>query len=220
MRSFRSTVTTMCFVALMCVSASRAATINDGLKRSPTLPVLIPLRSAAGKLEHVFSVPFEADPVTLSKISGLESLTFARTSADGGINIVLDHGVPHPTKVISVEIVKDVGANADQMLDPFQPPAGMPSRSGHRLISTFRVPGKNSYLATWLDVRSGEGGLTVWDEDNQAGQLILVAMSSSRILGAAVQFSMHGIPDLAIDVWTKGRTECDVIVGMYRWNIS
>jgi hypothetical protein len=217
MGNLRSSVGIMCFAALTCGNAAGAAPIVDGLQGSPTSPIPTPLRAESGKLEHVFSIAFEADPVILSKIIGLESLTFARTSADRAIKIVLDHAVPYPTKVISVEVVKSAGVDASRVVDPLRPPSAMPSRSGHRLISTFRVPGRNSYLAAWRDVRSGESSLTVWDEDNQAGQPILVARSSSRILGAAVQPSMHGIPELTILVWTKGRTAGDVVAGMYGW---
>lgn len=220
MDNLRSSVGVMCFAALTCMNAAGAAgaaPVTDKLKGSPTSPIPTPLRAASGKLEHVFSVPFEADPVILSKIAGIESLTFARIAGDRAIKIVLDHGVPHPTKAISVEVIKGAGVDATLVADPLRPPSAMPSRSGHRLISTFRVPGRNSYLGSWRDVRSGESSLTIWDEDNQAGQPRLLATSSSRILGAAVQPSMHGIPELTIVIWTRGRTPRDVVAGMYGW---
>jgi hypothetical protein len=217
MCNLRSTVGIMCFAALTCGSAPGAATNIDRLEGSPTSSHPTPLRPASGKLKHVFSIPFKADPMILSMISGIDSLTSARTSTDKAINIVLDHGVPYPTKAISVEITKGAGVDASRMVDPLRPPSAMPSRPGHQLLSTFKLPGRNSYLAAWLDVLSGESSLTVWDEDNQAGQPILVATSSRRILGTAVQPSMHGIPELTIVVWTRGRTAGDVVAGMYGW---
>lgn len=216
----RSTVLMMCSAVLMCESAPGSSTIIVGSKRSTTSPIPAPLRSASGELKHVFSITFKLDPIALSKISGLESLTFARTSAGSGINITLDYGVPHPTKVISMEVIEGVGVDASQVIDPLRPPSAMPSRPGHRLISTFRVPGRKSYLAAWLDVRSGESSLTLWDEDNQVDHSVLIASSSSQILGVAAQPSIHGIPELTIMVWTRGRAAGDVIAGMYGWNRS
>jgi hypothetical protein len=207
----------MCFAALICGSAAGAATIIGGSQENSTSSIPTPLRAASGKLEHVFSIPFKADPAILSKINRLESLTVARTSADGAVEIKLDHGVPHPTKALSVAVLQNVDVDASQVVDPLRPPSAMPPRPGHRLISTFRVPGGNSYLAAWRDARSGESSLTVWNEKNRAAQPLLVATSSSRILGAAVQFTTHGIPEFTIVVWTRGRTAGDVVAGMYGW---
>lgn len=217
MGSLRLSAGIICFTALACGSAAGAAVIINGLQSSRTLHSPAPVRSANGKLEHMFSIPFVAAPSILPKINGLESLTVARTSTGGAIKIVLDHGVPYPTKAISVEVIEDAGVDASRVIDPLRPPSAMPPLSGHRLISTFRVPGRNSYLAAWRNVRSGESSLTVWDESTRAGQPMLIATSSSRILGAAVQLSPHNLPELTIVVWTTGRTAGDVVAGMYRW---
>lgn len=182
----------------------------------PSMSDATPLRAANGKLDHVFSIPFKGDPVVVSKINGLESLTLARTSGGGAIKIALDRGVPFPSKVTSVEVIDNAGVDASLVVDPLQPPSTMPTRPGHRLVSTFRVPGRNSYLAAWRNVRSGESSLTVWDEGSPASKPTLVATSSSPILGAAVQLS-HNDPALTIVVWTKTRTAGDVVVSMYSW---
>jgi hypothetical protein len=175
------------------------------------------LRAASGKLEHVFSIKFGADPVTLAKVKGLVSLTLAQVSDGQAIKIVLDDGVPYPTRAISVRVVTAAGVDADRLVDPLRRPSAMPSPAGQRLISTFRVPGRNSYIAAWHDMRSGKSSLTFWDEDKKVGELIPVATTSSRILGAAVQPSMHASPKITIVVWTRGSGAGDVVAGMYGW---
>ena len=201
------------FSSVLMMMASPISAAHSPLPSSTGAPLL---RVANGTLDHVFSIPFTGNPVVVSMINGLESPTFARTSDGGGIKIVLDDAGLFPSKVTAVDVIKNAGVDASQVIDPLRPPSTMPHRPGYRLVSTFRVPGRNSYLAAWRKLRSDESSLTFETESGQAGKPTLVATSSSPILGAAVQLSVHS-PDLTIAVWSKGSAAGDVVVGTYRW---
>ncbi len=201
------------FGSVLMMMASPIGAVQPPSPSSTGAPLL---KVATGKLDQLFSIPFTGNPTAVSMISGLESPTFARTSDGGGIKIVLDDGVPFPSKVIAVDVTQNTGVDASQVIDPLRPLSIMPRRPGYRLVSTFRVPGRTSYVAVWRKLRSDESSLTFGAESSQAGKPTLVATSISPILGAAVQTSVHS-PDLAIAVWSKGRVAGDVAVGMYRW---
>lgn len=181
----------------------------------PSMPAATPLQAASGTLHHSTSISFNIDPLLVAKISGIESFTLARTSDGGAVRIVLDSGAPYPN-LASVEILEHAPLDAGRIYDPHLPPSEMPPRAGYQRVSTFRLPGRNSYLAAWREALSGKNSLTIWDKDNRASEFAIVATSSSTILGVASQMSHHD-PATTIVVWTAGRSAGDVVASMYRW---
>lgn len=181
-------------------------------------PDNLPLFEVSGELEHVFSVLFQADETVLSRITGLVGLHFAIADDGDGIRLDLGHEVPHPRSVTSVRIIRNTSI-AEQGGAPFflAPISPLPVWLNHRIITTYQDGGRGIYLIAWRNERLEDDVLTLWNPQQPNDPGLIIARSNSPILAAATQPVMHGIPDLSIVIWTRGRLPGEAVASLYGW---
>ena len=205
------------FIATVCFAADAS---GQSIARSePTRPEQHApiLQQADGQLRQIFSLPFTLDERHLSQITELESLEVARTREGGVIRLTLERGAAFPTKVVSVEYVRDWG------LDPNRPqplsnwPTPMPFRAGFWAVKSFRAAGTDRFLITWRQARSDRYSLMMYDRLQPTKGQPVLALSARPILAAGLQLSMHQPAESTIVVWTRGKARGQAIVSMYTY---
>lgn len=223
-RSFsRSLAAVVALAPLSILGASLLACTDAGAGRasprqSAAGVVQTALQQVDGTLEHVSSIPFETDPAILATVTGLEKPTVARTSTGGAIELTFVPGTPHAKEVASVVLKRVAKPDPTLIFDPLAPPAEIPSRPGFQVITTYRIAGQPSrYLVGWRNAATKEESITIFDGKSPQAVQPVVARSSARILGIAVQPVFHAANAQNVIVWTTTGKAGGATVGFYRW---
>jgi hypothetical protein len=210
-RRIATCIATACFVA----DASGQSIARSEPTRSEQ-PAAI-LQQADGQLRQIFSLPFTLDERHLSQIKELESLEVARTHDGGAIRVILERGAVSPTKIASVEYVRDWGVDPNWPHPPSNWPTPMPRRAGFRAVSSFRAAGTERFLITWKQVRSGRYSLVMYDRLQPTKVQPVLAISAEPILAAGLHLWMPQSAESAIVVWTRGKARGQAVISMYTY---